>query len=437
MRPTPRYLLLATAALAVAALPLLFGERLWTLWVAYVGLLVVVLGMDALLALPARRLRVRVEAPGRIAIGERGAARVELSSRAWLRSTRVRILGEVNPLLVPPGETELVVPAGHSAHWDLPLAPVRRGTARLERLWLRWTGPFGLMALQRRVPVEREVPIVTNVSAARTAALRFFGTRARAVGLKVERYVGDGTEFDSMREYVPGLDSRSINWKTTARHRKLVCQEFRVERNHQIILAIDTGYLMSEPIGGVPKLDHAVTAALGLCYVSLRTGDRVGIFGFDARGRAYAEPQGGAASFPRLQQVCASLEYSTQETNFTLGLAELSGRLRRRSLIVLLTDFVDTVTAELMVENLQRLVRRHLVVFVTLRDPQLDETVNAAPATLGALYRSVVATEFVRERDIVLARLRRLGIQCIDRPPGQIGTRLLNTYLDAKRRELV
>src|SRR5690606_37670883 len=132
------------------------------------------------------------------------------------------------------------------------------------------------------------------------------------------------------------------------------------ERNHQVVLAVDTGHLMSEPLVGIPKLDHAINAGLLLSYFSLRAGDRIGFYGFDSAVRTFLEPSGGLRSFPRLQQASAALDYNHVETNFTLGLGELQGRLTRRSLVVVLTDFVDTVTAEIMVENVLRLSRRHL-----------------------------------------------------------------------------
>jgi uncharacterized protein (DUF58 family) len=133
----------------------------------------------------------------------------------------------------------------------------------------------------------------------------------------------------------------------------------------------------------------------------------------------------------------AELDYSRAETNFTLALADLSTRLRRRSLVILLTDFVDTITAELMIENVTRLSRRHLVVFVTLRDPSLEALSSAAPVTTTRLHESVVAGDFVRERDIVIQRLRQLGVFCIDAPPAHVSMELLNRYLDIKRRELI
>jgi uncharacterized protein (DUF58 family) len=139
----------------------------------------------------------------------------------------------------------------------------------------------------------------------------------------------------------------------------------------------------------------------------------------------------------RLQQRTADLQYSRAETNFTLGLVELDRRLKRRSLVVVLTDFVDTVTAELMVENLGRLARRHLVLFTTLRDQALVETADGAPRDLTDLNRAMVARDLLREREVVLLRLRRLGAHCIEAPPGGLSTRLINRYLDIKRRELV
>ena len=153
--------------------------------------------------------------------------------------------------------------------------------------------------------------------------------------------------------------------------------------------------------------------------------------------RAHAAPRGGIHDFARLQHVTAGLDYTTSETNFTLGLAELATRLTRRSLVVVLTDFVDTTTAELMIDNAARLARRHLVVFVTLRNAHLDAAVLARPTSTDVLFSSVVAHDFVRERELVLRRLERLGVFTIDAIPEGVSAELLNRYLSIKRRELV
>jgi uncharacterized protein (DUF58 family) len=433
--PTARAIALVAALFPASLLPALVHPRLWGAWVVAAALAAIAIGLDAILALPPRALGVVVDAPGSLAVGEPGAAAVLLRASRPVR--KVEVLLDLHADLAPQPPLLADVAAGGEARLDVPLVARRRGRPTLDEAWLRWPGPLGLVRRRKRVPLGRPVPVVPNLRPVRAAALEFFGSREIASGVQVERFVGDGSEFDALVEWVPGLDPRAISWKASARHRKLLCQDFRAERNHQVLLALDTGHLMAEPLDGIPRLDHAVTSALLLAYVSLRLGDRVGLFAFDRAARAFAEPQGGLGTFARLKAISAQLDYSTDETNFTLGLTELSTRLRRRSLVVVFTDFVDTVGAELMLENLGRLARRQLVLFVALRDPSLDSAALAAPRRLGDVYRSVVAADFVRERERVLARLRRMGVQFVDAAPGLVSSRLVNRYLDIKRRELV
>ena len=218
---------------------------------------------------------------------------------------------------------------------------------------------------------------------------------------------------------------------------KLMCRNFRAERNHPIILAFDSGHLMGEPLAGLPRLDHAVNAGLLLAYFCLRTGDRVGLAGFDARLNRFLEPRGGVQAFPRLQNESAALDYSPVETNFTLGLLELVKKLRRRSLVVVFTDFVDTVTAELMLDGLDQLARRHVVLFVALRDPVLRQLERREPRQLVDLNRAVVAADLHRERELVFRRLVQSGILLLDVEPSGLSVDLVNRYFDIKRRELV
>ena len=433
MRPTQRCVLLFAVGVGVALAPALFGSRYWTFWPAWVGLCVLLSGLDAALALGRGVLSIEATTPPEMFIGDDDACEVVLSAPRSREAT-VEVLADLDPLFEPqPSQT--VALAGE-ASLSVPLVARRRGIARVEALWLRWAGPFGLTQRVVRHDVGADIPVVPNVRAVRQAALRFFTARDYQSGLKVERYVGDGTEFESLREYVPGLDHRAMNWKASAKHRTLLCTEYRAERNHQVVIAVDTGHLMREPLDGVPKLDRAINASLHLAYTCLRTGDRVGWFAFDSKVRSYSEPDRGAHAFRHIQQMTSDIEYSSDETNFTLALAQLAQRLRRRSLVVLMTDFVDTVTAELMLENLARLSRRHLVLFVTLRDPVIESDSLAAPRDLGRLYRAVVAGDFVRERDLVLRRLARIGVQCLDAPPSQVTSGLLNRYLEMKRREM-
>ncbi|HBL25600.1 MAG TPA: DUF58 domain-containing protein [Acidobacteria bacterium] len=435
MRPTRRAIAVAALGLPLALLPAAVDARLWPLWLAFLGTFALALGTDALLAPRRQGVRCRLEMPGVLAIGEEVEARLTVQVPA-ARPVPVEVVLDLSDLLrpVPPLAGRA---AERGAVFPFRLAATRRGKVEVERAWVRVRGPLGWMEGAAKIELHGEATVVPDLRPIRAAALRFASEHHFRAGMRIERYVGDGTELDSLREHVHGDDPRAIDWRGSARHHRLITRQFRAERNRQVVLAVDSGRLMAEPLLGIPKLDHAVTAALLLSWVSLRGGDRVGWFSFDARVGQWAAPEGGAQVFPALRLLAGRLDDTDQETNFTLGLTALAQRLRRRSLVVVLTDFVDTITAELMVENLERLARRHLVIFVALRDPGLQAVAAAEPADLRQLNRAVVAGALLREREVVLQRLRGQGIQAIDATPAQVHPRLINTYLEIKRRERI
>jgi len=438
IRPTTRLVSLCTVAVAVAILPAIVDGRLWTLWVGTVAALLLGAGLDALFGLSRRHLEVRVDPRSGLYVGNQGELLLHLSARRPPDApVRLWLLVETDALLDPPAPVEVRLPRDGAVRVSIPLRPRRRGRAAIGPLWARWPGPLGLTARTIRRDETLAVPVLPDVKAVRDAAIRYFRTREFLVGQKTVRLVGDGSEFDSLREFQPGFDSRAMDWKASARHMRLLVREYRAERNNQIVLAFDTGRLMAEPLGGLPKLDRAINAALLLGYAALHTGDRVGLFSFGAEVGTWLAPRGGVGSFAALQGRTADLEYSAAETNFTLGLTTLLGRLSRRTLVVVFTDFVDTVTAELMIENLRRLAVRHLVLFVALRDPELTALADAVPEDLTVLHRAVVAADLLREREVVLRRLRRLGVHVLDVAVSQVSTSLVGEYLRIQRRELV
>ena len=245
---------------------------------------------------------------------------------------------------------------------------------------------------------------------------------------------GEGTMFEALAEFEPGMDKRRIDWKASARHAHLYAKEYEAERNNQIVFAFDCGAAMSEPVGGLPRIDRAVSAALATAYVALKGGDRVGLFGFAARPELFTPFVTDPREFQRLHRAAASLDYHAQEPNFTLALASLSSRLKRRSLIVVFSDFTDPTSAELMVESISRLTNRHLVLFVTMADEELTSLATAAPEDMQQLAMAVSADSLLRQRALVLGKLRQIGVDVIEAPWDRIGTRLLDSYLAIKRK---
>ena len=434
MRPTRRLVGLLAAGIVLAALPALVDTRLWTTWLVYLTGCALAAALDAA-RLPSRdAVEAAYDGPDEIPVGEEVPAWIQvklLVPRRFSFEIAVDLSPELAARPVASGRLE-----DEGVRVALPLLARRRGVVVVERAWLRLTGPLGLMTRVVVLPLGVKIAVRPVVRLARGAALSLDESLSAPAGLKSQRFEGDGSEFDALSEFRPGDDHRRIDWKSSARHRSLLRRQFRAERDHQVVLALDTGRLMAVRLDGIPKLDHAVGAALRLAYVALRSGDRVGLFGFDEQPHPLVPPRGGLQSQPALARAAARLSARESETNFTLGLTALQQTLRRRTLVLVMTDFSDTVSAELLVESLRRLVRRHAVIFVTLGDPSLEAIATRRPDDRDTLHRAVVARTLARERAVVIERLRRLGIHPIQASPADLSTEMINRYLALRRREV-
>lgn len=402
----------------------------------YLPAAVIALALADAVTMPAAgRLDVTARCPKQIHVGREAILFFYFRTTGRVRGTAMEMLLELEgpaQALLP----HTVVMSGDAFEAALPVVPSLRGQIRVTALWLRWRGPLGLAECRRKQLTDDVIDVLPDVKGIHDEALQFFA-RDAVHGVKTQRMRGEGTEFDALREYAPGMDVRHMDWKRSARHRKLLCKEFRQERNHQIVLGFDTGHLMLEPMDGMSRLDHAIRAGLLLGWVSLRGGDLVGSCAFDARLCGFLKPGQGMPYFAQFQRFAASLAYNTEETNYTLGLAELNSRLNRRALVVLFTDFVDTTSAELLIESLHILLKRHLVVFVTMRDPLLTDLRAARPGDFHAAAEAVIADDFLRDRAIVLERIARLGAHCLDVTARGMSAALLNRYLMIKQRGLL
>ncbi|MCT2399033.1 DUF58 domain-containing protein [Novosphingobium mangrovi (ex Huang et al. 2023)] len=428
--PTTR----AAALLALAApVALVIGATRPDAWVIapLAGIVVFALVfVDALLAGRLEDLRVVAPRDVEVGAGEEMGLHVRLYGG---HPSALQAALACDPRLVPGGRMTFDL-ASEGGGWRGTgrFTPSRRGTGRVSRVWLRWTGPLGLGARQLQGDLDEEVSVWPNIAAVRSPALQTFLKDAQ-FGLIARRMRGEGTQFESLAEYEPGMDRRRIDWKASARHVHLYAKEYETERNNQIVFAFDCGQAMCEPIQGMPRLDRAVSAALATAYVALKGGDRAALFGFASRPEVWTPFVAASGEFHRLQRAAAGLEYRPEAPNFTLALATLASRLQRRSLIVVFSDFSDPTSAELMIESIGRLVSRHVVVFVTMTDDELESFSDAPPDDLETLSEAVSADLLLRQRALVTHRLRQLGVDVVEAPFDAIGPRLLDAYLDIKR----
>lgn len=424
-------MLLMAAGAPLALLVAVFLPAWWFVGLVWIPAVLTLVLADWLLA--PRLPGLEVQCPGAVQVGE--PLIVGVAIEPGQRTPRgLELAISTGPKLQPAADNRFAVGADEERP-SLAFTPVRRGTDAIERLWARWPGPLGLVWRMREQAVERKVAIVPDIRPVRDSAALLLRDAQMGEMARIDR--GEGSEFEALTEWQSGMERRTIDWNQSARHMTLLAREYRIERNNQIVFAIDSGRVMCEPVAGVPRVDRAISAALLAAYSALKLGDRVSFFGFDSRPRISSGAVTGVRAFPQVQRLAAQLDYSTAETNFTLALATLSGELNRRSLVVLFTEFTDQTGAELMIRAATSLMGRHLVLFVVLADDELENMAAAEPETLDHVSRAVIAAAMLRERRLVVSRLRHIGIHVLEARHDAIGPALVRQYLDFKRRNLL
>jgi len=422
----------APVAVVIAALT----PGLWVIAPLAAAALVALVVIDAWIAGDVERWQL--DAPTDTEIGQ--PTRLVITAVFRKRATRFADAAlECDPRLSSGGRVTIeIARSSEVGLWEgaRNVHPQRRGTGAITQVWLRWKGPLGLGSRQVSRTVDDAVRIWPDLSPVRSKELQTF-LRDAQTGLIARRIRGEGTQFEALSEYEPGMDRRRIDWKASARHNHLYARENESERNNQIVFAFDCGQAMCEPVDGLPRIDRAVSAALACGYVALKGGDKVALFGFAQRPQVMTPFVTDARAFHRLQGAAAGLDYTSGEPNFTLALATLTSKLRRRSLIVLFSDFTDPTAAELMVESISRLVSKHLVLFVTITDTELESFMNEEPGDIATLARSVTAETLSHQRSVVLQRLRHLGVDVIEAPWEAIGYDLIDRYFQIKNAEAI
>lgn len=432
--PTTRAAWMVALAAPVAIVIAATAPDAWLVVPAAAVALLVLIVLDGALAGSLRDWQVTLPADCEVGEPLKIVGLAEFAGRAGASSPEISL--EADPRLASDGRIELALDydaATQSWQGTTLSTPTRRGTAQVSRMWMRWAGPLGIGARQVLHDLDREVRIWPDLSPIRSPELQNY-LRDAQFGLIARRIRGEGTQFEALSEYEAGMDRRRIDWKASARHTRLYARENESERNNQIVFAFDCGQAMCEPVEGLPRIDRAVTAALTASYVALKGGDRVSLFGFARRPEVMTPFVGDTRAFHQLQSAAAGLDYHAEEPNFTLALASLTARLKRRSMVILFTDFTDPTGAELMVESVGRLAKKHVVLFVTIEDAELTALAAAHIQTMDDLAVAVSADTLVRQRQIVLERLRQMGVDIIEAPWDKIGYRVIDTYLDIKRK---
>ncbi|MEU5215670.1 DUF58 domain-containing protein [Streptomyces sp. NPDC020807] len=390
---------------------------------------------DYAMAAPVRTLQFTRSGDTSVRLGD--AAEVQLTvANPSSRRLRARLRDAWPPSSWLPGADQaasrhtLTVPAGERRRLTTTLHPTRRGDRHAARVTVRSYGPLGLAARQGN----HEVPWTVRVLPPFTSRKHLPSRLARLRELDGRTSVltrGEGTEFDSLREYVPGDDTRSIDWRATARRAEVAVRTWRPERDRHILVVLDTGRTSAGRVGDVPRLDAAMDAALLLTALASRAGDRVDLLAYDRRLRAQVQGRSASDVLPAVVNALAPLEPELVETD-TRGLAATAlARAPRRSLIVLLTTLDAAPVEEGLLPVLPQLTQRHTVLLASVADPRITAMADSR-GSVEAVYEAAAATQTENQRTRTADQLRRHGVTVVDATPDTLAPALADAYLALK-----
>ncbi|MEW2376201.1 DUF58 domain-containing protein [Micromonospora sp. NPDC047812] len=425
-------LLLAVGALTLPAWPSPFAGLL-----VMTGAVLLLVLLDRALAAPPGALTAAREGDRAVRLGGTATVTLLLHNPSG-RTLRARVRDAWVPSAgarpdVPPARLVRVEP-GTTVALPSRLTPVRRGDRPAVALTVRSFGPLGLGFRQRAgrpATPPWTVRVLPRFDSRRHLPEKL--SRLRVIdGTQVSRGRGQGTEFDTLREYVVGDDVRSIDWRASARRADVLVRTWRPERDRRLLCVLDTGRTSAVRVGDEPRLDTAIDAALLLTALAARAGDRVDLLAADTAVRATVTGTGGPALLSRVVHALAPLQPTLAETDFDLIAGELLRRQRQRSLVVLFTALEAGALGEGLLPVLPRLAARHRVVIAATHDPVLTALTTGVPQRPGDAYAAAAAWRALAERDRVRAALGRHGVTVVDAPAGRLAPTLADTYLRLK-----
>jgi uncharacterized protein (DUF58 family) len=351
---------------------------------------------------------------------------------------RVDVIDDVPHALrrdLPEGRME--VGAGGTGRIEYRISPAERGDASVGVLSLRVRSPWSIAERWLSAAVEQTVRVFPDLADARRQSMFLLRSRQVALEKRRARVVGLGRDFESLRDYQPGDETRDICWTVTARRAKPVTKVYQPERSQAVWILVDGGRLLRARVGDRTKLDGLVNGALGLSEVALAAGDRVGLLTYGRRIHARLAPGRGGPHLRAIVDALATIPAERAEADHAGAAAAVMAAQKQRGLIVWLTDVAETAGVPDVIESAARLSPQHVVIFAVTRQSEMNAVAQAAPADPDEMYRMLAVHEMVERREVLLKGLRQRGALVVEMDPGAPTALLIDQYLSVKDRNLI
>lgn len=429
----PRFFLLLL--LGTMWLSLAFFELRWAFAMLLWDLAAVLVWLVDLVALP-KPSQLKVQRSWRAPAALSVTSEVDITLINTSGSTLYAVALDSVPqqLRSQPPELEFRVASHGETSRTYEIRPARRGAAAIADVYVRYQGIFRIAERWAQAPLKQQLQIYPNLDEAKKQSIYLVRSRQIEMDKRHSRMRGIGREFESLREYREGDEYRDICWTAAARRGKLVTRIYQIERSQTIWIVIDAGRLMRARIRKLTKLDYAVNATLSLAQVALYSGDRVGVLAYGRKLQQRVPAARGSAHLRQIIEQLATIHEETSEADHLRTAGALLTDQKRRSLVVWLTDLAETSMTPEVIEAASQMMPRHLVLFVVIGQPDLNELAARQPEDNEQMYKVAAAQEMIHRRELLLARLRERGALALEVSSVSLASVLVNSYLEVKAR---
>lgn len=312
------------------------------------------------------------------------------------------------------------------------ITPPKRGDFVFADTYVRISGTLGLSLMQLKFNTSKHIKVYPNMLDMRKYEIGLKREKPVQPGQKAVRIYGRGTDFESLREYVPNDEYRAIDWKASARRGKMITRHYESEKSQNVILVMDCGRIMGPIVSGLTKLDHSINTAMMLAHVAAIKGDKVGIMAFAEDIISFIPPKSGRSQTLNLLRLTYNLKDADGDSNYYKSVPYLSKRWTRRSLVVFFTDLIDQQSSKPLISQINSISKKHLCVCVSIADPDVLKAAKISPEDQSDAFNCAAARQVLQARKLAAAKLMRAGAIVIDVPPEKLTSSLINQYLNIK-----
>jgi len=434
--PTRRLVWLALAPGLLSITLLLSSAMIWPL--AAIDVVLGAVAIRDLFSLPRRKdFTVARQAVRVASLRKRHAVNLTVSNLSPRDAHLVVRDGAPDVLGPDPAEFAIDLPGRSRMPLEYALHAGRRGAFELERVYLRAESRFRLWQRLLDYPCATSIHVYPDLKQLAEYALLARTNRLNLVGVRRVRRVGHEHDFERLRDYTIDDNYKHIEWRATARRQRLTVKDFQTSQSQRLLFLLDCGRMMTNESAGLSLLDHALNALLMLSYVALRQNDAVGLIAFSDEIHSFVPPRSGMSQMNRLLHASFDRHPRLVESRYDQAFRHLASHVRKRSMVVLITNLIDEVNAHQVERYLTNLVGRHLPLGVLLRDRRLFEAVEVEHPQGDALWQAAAAADILSWRRQMLQDLNSKGALSLDVFPEEMTAPLVNRYLEIKARHLL